>query len=211
MPAFYFYLTPPYLVKGQESSESLYQSPIERQLRPMLETTLAALGYEIVRISLLEGQRRTLQLMAERKDGADITVEDCADISHTISAILDVEDPIDGHYDLEVSSPGMDRPLVKARDFADFTGYEARVEMQVLVEGRKRFKGPIVSADDVAVTLNVDGQEFVLDYERMQAAKLVLTDELVRESLRRSKDKESLRSGAGVAQGAEITVNESNE
>ena len=192
----------------------MYQSPIELQLRPMLETTLASLGYGIVRISLIEGQRRTLQIMAERMDGADITVEDCADISHTISAILDVEDPIAGHYDLEVSSPGMDRPLVKAQDFADYVGYEARLEMQVLVEGRKRFKGPIVSADEKAVVVNVDGQKFALDYDLMQAAKLVLTDELVRESLRRSKDKESLRTG--VAQGAAIDVtdeeiNEINE
>jgi ribosome maturation factor RimP len=173
--------------------EAMYQSPIAQTLRPLIEPTLDAMGYEVVRILWNDSGRRTLQIMADRKDNEEITVEDCADISHTISAILDVQDPIQGAYDLEVSSPGMDRPLVKRADFDAYVGFEAKIEMQFPIEGRKRFKGRLQSSPTPeTVELLTETGPVSLPYQQMQSAKLVLTDELIKASLRqRKKTKET--------------------
>src|SRR5258708_5415319 len=116
------------------------------------------MGYRVVRIAITGGRRATLQIMAERANNAAMTVEDCADISRTVSALLDVADPIDGAYLLEVSSPGIDRPLVKREDFARFAGHEARVELNAPVDGRKRFRGRLQGIDGDQVRLVVDAK-----------------------------------------------------
>src|SRR5258708_25130091 len=113
---------------------------VEDLLAPVLE----ALGYGIVRVQLHSGRRATLQIMAERRDGAAMSVDDCAQISRAASALLDVEDPITGAYDLEVSSPGIDRPLTRLQDFERFAGFEAKLETDRLLDGRRRFRGRIL-------------------------------------------------------------------
>ncbi|WP_114392158.1 ribosome maturation factor RimP [Oleisolibacter albus] len=117
--------------------------------------SVEAMGYELVRVQVSGGMRPTLQLMAERADGAAMTVDDCADISRAVSALLDVEDPIASAYVLEVSSPGIDRPLTRLKDFERFKGFEARIETTVVLEGRKRFKGVLygVEGENVLVVL----------------------------------------------------------
>jgi ribosome maturation factor RimP len=132
-----------------------------------------------VLVRLIEGGRRTLQIMAERADNRNMTVEDCATISHSISAILDVEDPIKGAYTLEVSSPGIDRPLVKFTDFVRFKGFDARLETKMTIDGRKRFKGTIVHVEGNEIVLESDGAQVHIPYNLVQSAKLLLTDKLI--------------------------------
>lgn len=145
----------------------------------LLEPTLEAMGYELVRVTHNGGRRPTLQVMAERLDRAGMTVDDCAEISRAVSAILDVEDPISGAYELEVSSPGIDRPLMKAADFERFAGFEARVETDRLIEGQKKFKGQLLGLQDEAVRLSLPDGERLIPLEAVKKAKLVLTDELL--------------------------------
>jgi ribosome maturation factor RimP len=148
---------------------------------PLIEPTLQAMGYALVRVSLVGGASRpTLQVMAERIDNAAMSVDDCADISNAVSAILDVEDPINGAYVLEVSSPGIDRPLVKKGDYERFAGFEARLETAQPISGRKRFRGRLLGTDADAVKVQLDtGEEVELPLARITRAKLVLTDELI--------------------------------
>ena len=148
---------------------------------PLIEPTLQAMGYVLVRVALVGGAGRpTLQIMAERTDGAAMSVDDCADISNAVSAILDVEDPISDAYVLEVSSPGIDRPLVKKDDYERFAGFEARLETVEPVLGRKRFRGRLLGTDADAVRVKLDtGEEVDLPLTRIARAKLVLTDELI--------------------------------
>lgn len=163
-------------------------SPLVQRIDAMVRPAIAGLGFDVVRIRLA-AQRGTqvLQIMAEPQgDTREMTVEDCALISRHVSAILDVEDPISGAYNLEVSSPGIDRPLNSAEDFARFTGHEASVEMEWPIEGRKRFKGEILAVEDGEVRLKLDAQnEASLAIADMQQAKLVLTDALIAEHLQR--------------------------
>lgn len=157
---------------------------VERLIAP----TVVDLGFEIVRVQLTgEGGRQTLQVMAERPDGS-MTIDDCADLSASISAVLDVEDPISGAYSLEVSSPGLDRPLTRLNDFRVWAGFEARVEMEVPQEGRKRFRGRLRGVEDEDVLLqNLEDDEiFRLPFAEMGRAKLVLTDELIAATAKRS-------------------------
>jgi ribosome maturation factor RimP len=145
----------------------------------MITPSLDAMGYRIVRVAFTGGRRPTLQIMAERRDGAAMSVDDCADISRTVSALLDVADPIPVAYALEVSSPGIDRPLIDRDDFVRFAGYEAKVEMSNLIDGRKRFRGRLLGADDGAVRIAVEDREVALPLADVVRAKLVLTDELL--------------------------------
>jgi ribosome maturation factor RimP len=150
-------------------------------LGSMIEPTLESMGYALVRVALVGGASRpTLQVMVERSDGAAMSVDDCSDISDAVSAILDVEDPISGAYVLEVSSPGIDRPLVKRADFERFAGFEAKLETAQPVDGRKRFRGRVLgtNADRVRVRLDT-GEELELPLDGIAKAKLVLTDELI--------------------------------
>jgi ribosome maturation factor RimP len=138
------------------------------------------MGFEIVRVAVTNGRQRTLQVMADRADGSLISVEDCAEISHALSAIFDVEEPLNGAYDLEVSSAGIDRPLTRPKDFTTFAGFEAKVETKAPLAGRKRFRGLLkgVSADG-DVVMDVEGQELTVPMDEIGNAKLVLSDALI--------------------------------
>lgn len=152
---------------------------IEQIITPSVE----AMGYEVVRVQLSGGQRASLQVMAERTDGAPMTVEDCADLSRTISALLDVEDPIKEAYTLEVSSPGIDRPLTRLKDYERFAGFEAKLETRIAVDNRKRFKGLLKGVEDGQVVLDTEQGPARLPFDDIHRAKLVLTDELIRASM----------------------------
>jgi ribosome maturation factor RimP len=153
---------------------------VATRIEGLLGPALEALGYGIVRIQFTSGRRATLQIMAERLDGAAMAVEDCATISRASSALLDVEDPIPGAYDLEVSSPGIDRPLTRRADFERFAGFEAKLETDRLLDGRKRFRGRIVGVDEAGLIRVRDGEaEYEVPFDAVTKAKLVLTDDLI--------------------------------
>jgi ribosome maturation factor RimP len=164
------------IVKDAVPKEFVQETaPIAELIAPSLE----AMGYALVRVAFSGGRRATLQIMAERKDEAAMTVEDCADISRAVSAILDVADPIGGAYNLEVSSPGIDRPLIKPEDFVRFAGFEARVELQHGLDGRKRFRGRLLGFEEGTVRMRSEVGEVSLPYDDVARAKLVLTDDLI--------------------------------
>ncbi|MDA0662547.1 MAG: ribosome maturation factor RimP [Proteobacteria bacterium] len=150
-----------------------------KRIEDMITAPLENLGYEVVRVQISGSQRQTLQVMAERLDGKPIVVEDCATISRTLSALFDVEDPISGAYTLEVSSPGLDRPLTRPKDFARFAGLEARIELRRLIDGRRRFRGKLAGLDNDTVRIDVDGTVVELPFAEIDRAKLILTDELL--------------------------------
>lgn len=144
-----------------------------------IEPSLTAMGYRLVRVVMTSGKRATLQVMIERLDETPITVEDCAQTSHTVSALLDIADPIAGTYLLEISSPGLDRPLVRAEDYDRFAGHEARVELASPRDGRKRFRGRLIGRRGDAVALATEVGEVELPFDAIARAKLILTDELI--------------------------------
>jgi len=150
-----------------------------RRVEEMIEPALADMGYELVRVKMFGSSRPTLQIMADRADDSLMTVEHCAEISHTVSALLEVEDPIRGAYTLEVSSPGIDRPLVRPLDYERFAGCAARIETHGLIDGHRRFQGRILGFADGVVRLDTKGGEVELSIDDIQHAKLVLTDELL--------------------------------
>lgn len=152
----------------------------KHHLQDLLEPVIRGLGYETVRIITIGQTNPTLQIMIDKLDGSDIVVEDCAKVSRGLSEILDEKDPISGKYNLEVSSPGLDRPLTKPEHFSRFVGYEAKVETDEMVENRKRFKGKIISLDsDNQIHLEMDDQEYVIPFDAVSKAKIVITDELL--------------------------------
>ncbi len=154
-------------------------------LAELLAPTLHDLGFDLVQVRLMGGQRRTLQVMAEPLDrDVTMTVEHCADISQAVSAVLDVADPIAGAYVLEVSSPGLDRPLVRFDDFARFAGNEVRLEVEPPLDGRKRWRGLLEGVAGEDVLLTVDGLTRRVPYPTIRKAKLVLTDALVAAALK---------------------------
>src|SRR5436309_5322627 len=154
--------------------------PIDtNRIAEIIEPSLDAMGYRLVRVAVLGAGRMTLQIMAERRDEAAMTVEDCADISRTVSALLDVADPIAGAYTLEVSSPGIDRPLVRPEDFDRFAGFEAKLELAAPIDGRKRFRGRLLGRSDDRIRLATDAGEVALPFAAVTRAKLVVTDDLL--------------------------------
>ena len=148
---------------------------IDGLIRPSLE----AMGYRLVRIAAGGGRRATLQVMAERIDDRPMSVEDCSEISHTVSALLDVADPIASAYVLEVSSPGIDRPLVRREDYERFAGFEAKLELSRPLEGRRRFRGKLLGLDGDSVRLDLGPDIVALPLAGIARAKLVLTDALL--------------------------------
>ena len=152
---------------------------LQERLEALFAPTLDTMGYDLVRVMFQGRSRPTLQVMAERKDGRNMTVDDCADISRSLSALLDVEDPIQGAYALEVSSPGIDRPLTRAKDYDVWAGFEAKLEALIGVDGRKRFRGKILGLEGEAVRLATDTGEVLVPLSDVKSAKLVLTDELI--------------------------------
>ena len=168
----------------------------------IVEPTLEQLSFRLVRVRISGTAGCTVQIMAERADGT-MSIEDCEVVSRALSPVLDVADPIERAYRLEVSSPGIDRPLVRRSDFARFAGHAVKVEMAVAIEGRRRFRGILMGTDgerarmrrdDVAAGENAD---VLLPIEDMTEARLVLTDELVAQSLRRSKAAERAAERSG--------------
>ncbi len=166
------------------------KTTIDRRLAGIVAPVIEGMGFELVRLRLMSGKHSTLQIMAERPEGG-IEIADCARISTAVSAALDVEDPIEDAYTLEVSSPGIDRPLTRLKDFDVWDGYEARLETDELIDGRRRFKGILAGTegDEVLVELDQDGAPVTigLKFEWLSDAKLVLTDELIAEMLRARK------------------------
>ena len=148
---------------------------IERLIAPTVED----MGYRVVRVKYVSGGRRTLQVMAERADGSPVVVDDCAKISRAVSTLLDVEDPIGDAYDLEVSSTGIDRPLVRLEDFERFAGFEAIVDVDPPLDGRKRLRGRILGAEGGIVRLDDGRCVAELEFDGIVKAKLALTDELI--------------------------------
>jgi len=150
------------------------------RVESIIAPTLDDLGYELVRVQLSGGRQHSrLQVMAERADQQGMTVDDCAEISRAVSALLDVEDPIAGSYDLEVSSPGIDRPLTRARDFERFAGHPAKVEMRDMVDGQRRFRGRLLGVEDGCALLEADGETLKLPVSDIERAKLLMSDEAI--------------------------------
>jgi ribosome maturation factor RimP len=154
----------------------------DARLLDLLDPVAEAQGYAIVRLRLMGGsESRRLQIMAERPDG-EMDIDDCAKLSRALSEVMDAADPIAGEYTLEVSSPGVDRPLTRLKDFETYEGYEARLELDRLAEGRKRFRGQLagVDGDNVAIDLEGEAETTLIPFAWIVEAKLVLTDELMK-------------------------------
>ncbi|WBU56404.1 ribosome maturation factor RimP [Paracoccus sediminicola] len=173
------------------SNDLIAKTAIDRRLAEIITPVIEDMGFELVRVRLQGGKTATLQIMADRPDGG-INVDDCAEISTMVSATLDVEDPIEDKYMLEVSSPGIDRPLTRLKDFATYEGYDAKLETDQQIDGRKRFTGVLagVEGDDVLINIEVAGetQTVGLNFDWLADAKLLLTDELIAEMLRQKKE-----------------------
>lgn len=148
-------------------------------LADMLEPVIDNLGYETVRIMTIGQANPTLQIMIDKTDGTEITVDDCAKVSRALSAVLDEKDPITDKYSLEVSSPGLDRPLTKPAHFVRFAGNEVKIETDELFENRKRFKGSLEGMEDSAILLTMDGTTYRIPFDIISKAKIVLTEELL--------------------------------
>ena len=172
-------------------SDLIAKATIDRRLAEIITPVIEDLGFELVRVRYMAGtKQKTVQIMADKPEGG-IVVDDCATISTAISAIMDVEDPIEDEYTLEVSSPGIDRPLTRLKDFAMWQGYEAKIETTETIDGRRRFKGELagVEGDEVLITIEDQGQDLTigLHFDWLSDAKLVLSDDLIREMLRQRK------------------------
>jgi ribosome maturation factor RimP len=168
------------------SNDLIAKAAIDRRISEIITPVIEDMGFELVRVRLMSGKSTILQIMADKPEGG-IEVDDCAEISQAVSAVLDVEDPILDEYTLEVSSPGIDRPLTRLKDFEMFEGYEAKIETSEMIDGRRRFKGELAGVEDDEVLINVAEGTIGLKFDWLSDAKLVLTDELIREMLRQRK------------------------
>jgi ribosome maturation factor RimP len=178
---------PVFLCPEPSMSELIAKTAIDQRMAEILTPVIEGMGFEVVRIRLMGGKTKTLQIMAERPEGG-IEVDECAKISGAVSAVLDVEDPLEDAYTLEVSSPGIDRPLTRLKDFETFEGYEAKIETTDMIDGRRRFKGVLAGIEGDEVLVNIeDGRPVGLHYDWLSDAKLVLTDDLIKEMLRQRK------------------------
>jgi ribosome maturation factor RimP len=179
-------------VSGAASDARFFgETGLAADVAALAEPVLVDLGFRLVRVAISGRDGTTVQIMAERPDGT-ITVQECAEISRNLSPVLDAHDPISGPYTLEISSPGIDRPLVRPSDFEDWAGYEAKIELKQPISGRKRFRGVLEGVEDGEVRMEVDldqvGRQVIgLPIAMVGEARLVLTDDLIREALRRSK------------------------
>jgi len=172
-------------------SDLIARAAMDRRITEIITPTVEDMGYEIVRVRLMTGKESTLQIMAQKPDGT-IEVDDCAQISTAVSALLDVEDPILDAYTLEVSSPGIDRPLTRLKDFDQWESFEAKIETEEQIDGRKRFKGTLqgTEGDEVLIEIEEHGEPVTigLKFDWLTDAKLILTDELIRDVLKGRKD-----------------------
>jgi ribosome maturation factor RimP len=157
-----------------------HHSGLEARIADIVTPTIEDMGYELVRIVVSGRERPTVQIMADRADGRDMSVGDCEALSRSLSAVLDVKDPLPGSWTLEVSSPGIDRPLTRVKDWNRFAGHRATAETVASIDGRKRFSGVVLGADATHARLRLDsGAEIALSLSDLRRARLVLTDELI--------------------------------
>jgi len=170
----------------------IVETGLDQRVAAIIEPVLVGMGFRLVRVRLLNLNGLTLQVMTERNDGT-MTVEDCEEVSMAISPVLDVEDPIDKAYHLEVSSPGIDRPMVRKSDFQRWIGHIVKCETSILIDNRKRFRGKIAAVDNDGFTIERDqvayGEEpkVTIPFSTLAEAKLILTDDLIRDALRADK------------------------
>jgi ribosome maturation factor RimP len=191
------------VVDSTPEARFIQDTGLAAQLAGLVEPVLEDLGFRLVRVTISGRNGTTVQVMAERLDGT-ITVEECAEISRNLSPLLDAHDPLPGHYALEVSSPGIDRPMARVSDFETWAGYEAKIELKQPLSGRKRFRGLLAGVENGEVRIEVEldqpGRQLVgLPVALIAEARLVLTDALIRESLRRSKRERSEEAADDVA------------
>ena len=178
---------PVFLCLESVMNDLIAKASLDRRIAEIVTPVVEDLGFEVVRVRLMGGKSKTLQIMAERPEGG-IEVDDCALISTAVSATLDVEDPIEDHYTLEVSSPGIDRPLTRLKDFDAWEGYEAKLETDEMIDGRRRFKGVLQGTEGDEVLIAIPEGTIGLKFDWLTEAKLVLTDELIRDVLKARKD-----------------------
>ncbi|CAD7048885.1 ribosome maturation factor RimP [Pseudorhizobium halotolerans] len=170
----------------------IIETGLDLRVAEIIEPVIASMDYRLVRVRLMNQNGLTLQVMAERNDGT-MTVEDCETISTAISPVLDVEDPIDKAYHLEVSSPGIDRPMVRKSDFSRWQGHVVKCETSIMIDNRKRFRGKIVETNDEGFTIERDQVAYgeapsvTIPFAALSEAKLILTDDLIRDALRADK------------------------
>ena len=176
---------------SESSGDLVARTAIDRRLAEIVKPAVEAAGFELVRLRLMSGKTRILQIMADRPDGG-IEIDELGEITTLVSASLDVEDPLEDAYVLEVSSPGIDRPLTRLKDFDTWSGHEARIETEELIDGRRRFKGILQGVEDGEILIEIEdkGAPVIigLQFPWLSDAKLILTDELIAEMLRARKD-----------------------
>ena len=175
-----------FVLEGQ-MNDLIAKAAIDRRIAEIITPVVEDMGFEVVRVRLMSGKDTILQIMVQRPDG-QIEVDECAQISTAVSAVLDVEDPILDEYNLEVSSPGIDRPLTRLKDFDQWEGFEAKIETDELIDGRRRFKGQLAGTEGDEVLITIPEGTIGLKFDWLSDAKLVLTDELIRDVLRGRKD-----------------------
>jgi ribosome maturation factor RimP len=163
-------------------------NPVEERVIALIEPTAAGLGFRIVRVRVSGNRRKRLQIMAERISDGEMGIDDCSRLSRALSPVFDLDDPIPGgEYDLEVSSPGIDRPLMRIEDFERFKGHVAKLETAAMIEGQRRFKGDIAGIEGDVIVLATEQGETRLNFSALSDARLVLTDKLIEEDLKRAK------------------------
>lgn len=188
-------------------ARTIVETGLEAKVASIVEPEIEDLGYRLVRVKISGVNGMTLQIMAERPDGT-MNVAGCEEISRAISPVLDIEDPIDKAYHLEISSPGIDRPLVRPSDFESWAGHVAKLETNQMINGRKRYKGMILSMNDGDITFRREAPakdedpEFIIPVSEIKEAKLVLTDDLITEALKRDK---ALRDANGIDEEGETS------
>ncbi len=158
---------------------------LENQIYEIITDTVTDMGMSVVRVSVSGDRNKTVQVMIEQSDGSLPTIEQCAKVGKALSTLFDVHDIINEKYFLEVSSPGMDRPLVKFSDYERFCGRDIKLELTEPIDGRKRFKGKLVAAEDDSITLLSEEQEFKFEFNNIHKAKLIITDDLLKKGLKK--------------------------
>jgi len=152
---------------------------LSSRVQQLIEPSIEDLGFDVVRVQFTGKEKLLMQIMVEHKDGQGMTVDDCATVSHAVSALLEVDDPVKTPYTLEVSSPGLDRPLVRIVDFERFKGSQAKIEINRPLDGRRRFKGRLLGVEGDTVKILVDGTEVDLPHHDIHRAKLLVTDDMI--------------------------------
>ncbi len=185
--------------KKLNSKRYISESALEANIAKIVTPIANDMGYELVRVKILNDKGIILQIMAEDRNG-NFSITDCEKLSRELSPALDAEEPIKGAYSLEVSSPGIDRPLVRAKDFANYVGHEAKIELKNMLDGRKRFRGEIIVSDENSVTLKLQNvpstmeQNYKIKLEQIASAKLIMSDKLLEQARKKQQNYNSLDS-----------------